>query len=115
MEGTGEMPDQESRKIMQLTALTETGSKTFNLDVAAQVQATGVISKCTWCREPFVQSALHQTSATASTNDSESKAISRDLYANVESHLSRKALRHVAHCPLQKIETGCSVQSGIRR
>ena len=38
------------------SVLAETGPKTFNLDVAAEVQATLVISKCVWCGVSFVQS-----------------------------------------------------------
>jgi len=47
------------------SVLAETGPKTFNLDVAAEVQATLVISKCVWCGVSFVQSAPHQTFCSA--------------------------------------------------
>jgi hypothetical protein len=46
---------------MQLTVLAETGPTTFNLDVAAEVHATLVISKCAWCQSSFVEVAPHQT------------------------------------------------------
>jgi hypothetical protein len=43
-----------------LTVLAETGPKTFNLDIAAEVHATLVISKCAWCQSSFIQLAPHQ-------------------------------------------------------
>jgi hypothetical protein len=56
-----EEADHQIIEIMQLTVLAETGPKTFNLDVPAEVQATLVIRKCAWCRDSFVQLAPHQT------------------------------------------------------
>ena len=46
---------------MQLTVLVENGPKTFDLDIAAEVHATLVISKCAWCQSSFIQLAPHQT------------------------------------------------------
>ena len=40
---------------MQLTVLADTGPKTFDLDIAGEVQATLVVSKCAWCQSSFVQ------------------------------------------------------------
>jgi len=50
---------------MQLTVLAETGAKTFNLDVPAEIQATLVIRKCAWCRDSFVRLAPQTSSVGA--------------------------------------------------